>query len=396
MKVLIIHTTYKYRGGEDTVVAEEMKLIQAHAVTVKLLEFDNDKNTAIKLLQLPFNIHSYIKTLKKLQAYKPDVVHIHNLHFSASASVIYAIKKSKIPFVITLHNYRLLCPSAILFHKGKPFLNSLNPKFPWKAIEQGVYKNSKIITFWVSLSMQIHQWLGTWKKCNKYIVLNEHAKKMFIQSKLQLTNKQIAVKPNFCAASPVAEPVASDYFLYVGRLSEEKGIQMLLKTFSLSTFKIKIAGDGPLKDEVIRYSLMYANIEFLGSLNKEDVFSLLQSSSALVFPSIWYEGMPLTIIEAFACGTPVIASKLGAMEIMIINEYNGLHFQPENVKDLLHKLEEWQSLNDEEKTIYRKNARHTYEQYYTPENNAEQLLAIYRSVITEQKGLIPSIVKQPI
>ncbi len=396
MKVLIVHTTYKYKGGEDTVVAEEIKLLQANDVTVELLKFDNDKNALIKLLQLPFNLKSYLKTKNCLQTFKPDIVHVHNLHFGASASVIYAIRKSKVPFVITLHNFRLICPSAILFYKGKSFLNSLYQEFPWKAIQQGVYKNSVLLTFWVSLSMRIHNLLGLWKSCSRFIVLNDHAKKLFLQSKLQLNSRQITVKPNFCAPPALVEHVVSDYFLYVGRLSEEKGIQMLLKTFSSSTFKIKIAGNGPLKDEVIRYSLMYANIEFLGSLNKDDVFSLLQSSSALVFPSIWYEGMPLTIIEAFACGTPVIASKLGAMETMIINEYNGLHFLPENVNDLSYKLEEWQRLNDEEKTIYRKNALHTYEQYYTPEKNAEQLLAIYRSVITEKKGRVPSIVKQPI
>lgn len=393
MKVLIIHTTYKYKGGEDTVVEEEMKLLRANAVTVKLLEFNNDKNAALKLLQLPFNFQSYIKTRKKLQAYKPDVIHIHNLHFGASPSVIYAIKKSKIPFVFTLHNYRLLCPSAILFYKGKPFLNSIHQSFPWKAIEMGVYKSSKIITFWVSLSAQIHKWLGTWKKCNKYIVLSEHAKKIFLQSALQLTARQIEVKPNFCAAPPLKEPVASDYFLYVGRLSEEKGIQMLLQVFSLCNYKIKIAGDGPLKDEVIKYSSKHTNIQFLGSLNKEDVFSLLQSSSALVFPSIWYEGMPLTIIEAFACGTPVIASKLGAMETMISHKYNGLHFHPENVNDLIHKLHEWQNLKEEEKAIYRINALKTHEQYYTPEKNAEQLLAIYTSVIAEKKVIVSSFVR---
>ncbi|RYY06958.1 MAG: glycosyltransferase, partial [Sphingobacteriaceae bacterium] len=308
MKVLVIHTGYQYKGGEDTVVAEEIKLLQAAGVTVKLVEFNNHQNVLWKLLTLPFNLQSYIKTKKTITAFQPDVVHIHNLHFGGSPSVIYAIKRSKVPFVVTIHNYRLLCPSGILFHNGKLFLDSLHQNFPWKAVQLGVYKNSKLITFWVSLSMYLHQKSGTWKLCNKFILLSEHARKLFLNSKLGLTSSQLVVKPNFCSVPKLQEQKVEDYFLYVGRLSEEKGIMLLLSVFSSSEYPIKIAGDGPLKHEVINYSSKYPNIEFLGSLDKTQVFTLLQSCTALVFPSIWYEGMPLTIIEAFACGTPVISS----------------------------------------------------------------------------------------
>ncbi|MGI4729389.1 MAG: glycosyltransferase, partial [Janthinobacterium lividum] len=156
MKILVIHTSYKYKGGEDTVVSEEINLLQQAGMQVELLEFNNDKNALRKLLQLPFNIQSYNVAKQKLKDFKPDLVHIHNLHFGGSPSVIYAIKRSKIPFVITLHNFRLLCPSGIIFHNRKLFLDSLQQNFPWKAVQLGVYKNSKLITFWLGLSMYIH------------------------------------------------------------------------------------------------------------------------------------------------------------------------------------------------------------------------------------------------
>ncbi|RYY05996.1 MAG: glycosyltransferase, partial [Sphingobacteriaceae bacterium] len=317
MKILVIHTSYKYRGGEDTVVAEEIKLLLQAGIQVELLEFNNDESSLIKLLQLPFNIQSYYTTKNKIASYKPDLVHIHNLHFGGSPSVIYAIKRSKVPFVITLHNFRLLCPSGILFYNGKLFLDSLKHSFPWKAVNLGVYKNSKLITFWLGLSMYIHQNLGTWKTCNKYIVLNEHARKLFLNSKLQLTEKQLIIKPNFSSVPTMQVQKREDHFLYVGRLSEEKGIMLLLSAFSAGTYKLKIAGDGPLKEDVISYASKYPNIEFLGSVNQAAILTLMQQCTALVFPSLWFEGMPLTIIEAFACGTPIIASKLGAMETMI-------------------------------------------------------------------------------
>ena len=160
MKVLIVHTSYKYKGGEDIVVQEEAKLLTSYGCEVEVLLFSNEGNTLLKLLQLTFNISAYLKTIEKINLFKPDVVHIHNLHFAASPSVIYAVKKCRIPIVLTLHNFRLLCPSATLFFNGKLFTDSLRQSFPVNAIRKGVYRNA-IITFWLSFSIKLHQWLGT-------------------------------------------------------------------------------------------------------------------------------------------------------------------------------------------------------------------------------------------
>lgn len=386
MKVLVIHTQYQYKGGEDTVVSEEIKLLQTAGIEVELLAFDNHKNALLKLLQLPFNLQSYFKTKSKLASFRPDIVHIHNLHFGGSASVIYAIKRSKIPFVITIHNYRLLCPSGILFHNGKLFLDSLHQNFPWKAVKMGVYKNSKLITFWLGLSMFVQKKMGTWKIPNRYIVLSGHAKRLFQNSQLGLSAKQILIKPNFVSVTIQEGRQREDCFLYVGRLSEEKGLMLLLSVFSSCPYKIKIAGDGPLKEEVQRYSSKYPNIEFLGILNKTAIFTLLQTCSALVFPSVWFEGMPLTIIEAFANGLPVLASKLGAMETMVTPEYNGLLFEPEEAA-LRNNLEKWYNFSEDQKKVYRLNARKTYQDFYTADQNLKQLLTIYTEVINEGKNL---------
>ncbi len=383
MKVLIIHCTYKYKGGEDTVVMEEMKLLQANGIIVELLQFENDGDTVAKLLQLPFNIGAYNKTRKKLRSFAADVVHVHNWHFAASPSVLYAVKKFNIPFVITLHNYRLLCPSAILFHNGKLFLDSLHQQFPWRAIQLGVYKNSRLLTLWLAFSMQLHYWLNTWKICSRFIVLTSHAKNIFLASKLKFPDKQVTIKPNFCTIPPLASATPRNYFLFVGRLSEEKGIDLLLRTFAACNYSLKIAGDGPLLEQVKDFSSLYPDIEYLGILDKSKVFDLLNNCAALVFPSMWYEGMPLTIIEAFACGVPVIASRLGAMESMISDGYNGLHFDAGNEQDLKAHLDQWQSFDETQQAVYKKNARLTYEEYYTPEKNFKQLLKIYEKVIAE-------------
>lgn len=387
MNVLIIHCSYKYRGGEDTVVSEEMRILKKAGVRVELLEFNNDKRTLFKLAQLPFNLSSYRQTCKKLDQFRPDIVHIHNLHFAGSASVLYALKHKQVPFVTTLHNYRLLCPSAILFNNGQVYLKSVEQSFPWDAVKKGVYKNSVLLTLWVSLATKLHQHLGTWQLCSKYIVLTEHAQKVYLNSGLKLGKNKVIVKPNFCSIEIKVEADRSEHFLYVGRLTEEKGIPLLLEVFSTSPHRIKIAGDGPLRQEVLQYSKKFENIEFLDVVKKEDLPALLASCTALVFPSIWFEGMPLTIIEAFATGTPVIASRLGAMESMIENEFNGLHFEAGNKVDLIEKVAQWHSMEPSQKAIFSENARSTYERNYTPEENLEKLLSIYQSVLNGKKTL---------
>lgn len=383
MKVLLIHCAYKFRGGEDTVVAEEKKLLEAAGVEVNLLQFTNDEHTALNVIQLPFNMGSYRQTKKKIAAFRPDVVHIHNLHFAASPSVLYAIRHSGTPVVCTLHNYRLICPSALLFHKGKAFLSSISRPFPWKAVKEGVYKNSRVLTFWMALSMQLHHWAKTWRYCNRFIVLTQYAKEIFMRSKLGLRDEQVVVKPNFTSLPFVPGVERGDHFLYAGRLSEEKGIRLMLDLFASLPCQIKFAGDGPLKDDVVRACSAHPNMEYLGVLKKETLLAELASASALLFPSIWFEGMPLTIIEAFACSTPVIASRLGAMDDMITPHRNGLHFEAGDSQSLKAAIEEWQGLSPKEKEAYQRDARRTYETFYTPQKNAEQLLAIYAAVIKE-------------
>lgn len=164
------------------------------------------------------------------------------------------------------------------------------------------------------------------------------------------------------------------------------GLMLLLSVFSSCPYKIKIAGDGPLKEEIQRYSSKYPNIEFLGTLDKDEVYTLMQTCSALVFPSVWFEGMPLTIIEAFANGLPVLASKLGAMETMIVSEYNGLLFNPKE-KDFKDILEKWINFNESQKHQYELNSRLTYEDYYTADQNLKQLLTIYDQVINRKKRI---------
>ncbi|GHT87878.1 hypothetical protein FACS189474_1850 [Bacteroidia bacterium] len=173
-------------------------------------------------------------------------------------------------------------------------------------------------------------------------------------------------------------------FLFIGRLSQEKGVDYLVETFQSNGLDLLIGGDGPLKQDVTEACKRFPRIQYLGSLTKEQVQQQMQCCTALIFPSIWYEGMPITLIEAFAAGLPIIAGNLGVMSSMIRDGYNGLLFEAGNSLDLAARVAEWQSKSPAEKEQFSQNARQTYLDNYTPEKNSIQLLSIYRSVIDKR------------
>ena len=216
---------------------------------------------------------------------------------------------------------------------------------------------------------------------DRYILQTELAKSVYISSSLGTRESQFSVKPNFIR-DPLKDPVEREqFFLYVGRLASEKGIDTLLEAFVNTKQELYIGGDGPLKQLVLQSCNENPNIRYLGMLDKNTVNNRMRRCSALIFPSVWYEGMPLTLIEAFSLGTPVIASNLGAMSSMIRDGYNGFHFSAGNSGELSEKISDWVSMGKSDKIRFSENARREFELLYTPEHNKEQILSIYRSVM---------------
>lgn len=387
MKVLVIHTYYKQRGGEDSVVENEIKLLRNSGITVNFLGFHNQGNTLLKFLQSPFNYRSYQRTKEAIKTFKPDVIHIHNLHFSGSSAVIFAIRKLNIPLVITLHNYRFICPSGSLFHNGKLFLSSLKGGFPWDAIRKGVYQNSILKTFWLSISVYFQQKSGIFNTVDRFIVLGPHSKALFLDSPLKHLADKMVVKPNFSPTSGRNSNLKiKSTFLYIGRLTEEKGISILLQAFEGSNKKLTIIGTGPLEKMVLEYAARNKNIKFLGEQNRESVDKILDETAALIFPSIWFETFGMVIIEAFSKGVPVIASNLGNIGSLIENGFNGLLFEPGNATDLLAKVNEFENSSENDKFILSTHAKNKHEVLFSPEKNITQLIQIYQDAIENLKN----------
>jgi glycosyltransferase involved in cell wall biosynthesis len=379
MRVLIIHTTYKVKGGEDSVVYNEAELLASAGHEVDLLIFSNSGKTALKVAQLAFNLSSYQKTLRKVHEFKPDIIHVHNLHFAGSPSVLYAARKAKVPVVMTLHNYRLLCPSATLFFKGKLFTSSVNRIFALEAIKKGVYQDSKMITFWLALSGALHHLAGTWRIPEKYVVLGDNEKDIFQHSKLKQLADRMLVKPNFCYPYEQGKESKEDYYLYVGRLSAEKGINILLEAFKNMNVRLKIAGSGPMEAEVSAAATIYPNIDFLGLNGPDEIRKIIAGAKALIFTSVWFETFGMVIIEAFSCGVPVIASAIGEAQYLVKDGVDGLLFRSGDSADLINKIRYFETLDKDSQSKLGQNALKHYTENFTPKENLDKLTMIYNA-----------------
>jgi glycosyltransferase involved in cell wall biosynthesis len=386
MKILLVHNLYKQAGGEDSVFRAERDLLRRQGHMVDELVYDNsviqsfsDKwRSGLKAIYNPASAQDITLRIKN---FKPDVIHVHNFLPLVSPSIFFAAKRSKVPVVLTLHNYRLICPSATLFYDGQIYEKSIHAIFPLHAIWKGVYRNSRIQTAAVACMTAIHSLLGTWRsKIDCYIMLTQFAKDKIQSSSLSIPKEKVIVKSNFSEDFGKGNTKRQDYFLFVGRLTEEKGIRTLLYAANLNNFKLVIIGDGPLRGLVENSCLLNTNIFYAGFQSKLKVINYLKECRALIFPSIWYEGFPVTIVEAFSTGTPVIASDIGSMHEIIQHEENGLHFIPGDERDLVLKMR--QLLEDD--VLHKKlsnNARLSYINYYTPENNYNQLMRVYKKAI---------------
>lgn len=384
MRIFVIHNFYQDVGGEDEVFRQEVEeLSRSHQVKVYTPKNKKGLSGVCQFLSYPFNLSRSKKIVKSIKRFNPDVIHIHNLHYAIGPWVIREIHKLGLPVVMTLHNYRLLCPSASLFHNDAVFTQSLRENFPWTAVKKRVLDDSYLKTFITAFTYWFHRKIGTWSMVSQYIVLSEFAKKLFSNSTFPKENfDQFTVRPNSIDATPI-ESEHNDRFIYIGRLSEEKGILQLLSAIAPLEIQIEIYGKGPLVSEVEKFSKKYKHIEYKGFVPSKSLSSVIAQSGALIVPSICYEGMPMTIIEGYAQGTPVLASRIGILEEMVVPLYTGLLFDPFQPGSIQHTIQEWMELTLEQKTQIRKNCNAEYHQHYRLDNNLHKLLAIYEKVIAK-------------
>ena len=386
MRILIIHNYYQDKGGEDTVFEQESQLL-AQKHEVKTIKFKNKKGVEglLQFLLYPYNF-SQISNLKEdIKAFNPDIAHVHNTHYAIGPIVFRILYNLKIPTVFTLHNYRLLDPSATLFHDGTVFTDTITKKFPWKSVKNKVLDNSLIKTFVTAFTYWLHKKLHTWQHIDTYLTFSNFMRNLILASSLDIRESQICIKPN--AIRQIVNTnvtMRTKDFVFIGRLTEEKGLHIILEAFSKSNFTIKIFGTGPLENVVREFANKHRNIIYQGFQNKETIYKELAIAQALIVPSIWFEGMPMTVIESFSLGTPVIASDIGILKEMIVEKYNGSKFEANNYKSLIEKLTIWTNIDDEEKSNICKNCLDDFLEKYEADKNIELLEQIYIDTIAKK------------
>jgi glycosyltransferase involved in cell wall biosynthesis len=390
VRILLIHSYYQQKGGEDSVFEQEYELLK-QSEEVRKITFKNHSGWrgGLQFLLSIWNTGAAGKVRKMIYEFKPDIVQVYNWNYASGPVVIQIAKKQGVKVVINVQNYRLLCPSASLLHDGKLFTDSIKKRsFPWKAIRYKVYRNSFFQTFWLAFVVYFHKMAGTWKMVDQYIAPSNTVKKLFTDYKsyTNIPKDKFLVKPNFSIQTGIITRKREKHFLFVGRLSEEKGIDFLLDTFKNSSHELIIAGNGPLRDKVLEACAHHLNIKFAGNLDKERVKEAMSICTAFIFSSIWYEPFGLVITEALSNGCPLIASDIGSPTELVEEGVTGIHFKAGDKESLLKRLDYWQNLSETEKERFSSNCVLSYNELYTPEKNRVQLLSIYHSLVNTKSG----------
>nr|WP_254207727.1 glycosyltransferase family 4 protein [Paenibacillus sp. AK121] len=390
-KVLIIHNFYQQSGGEDKVVEQESAMLRSRGIETEHYYVHNDSiqskglaNMAKLAVEATWSFPEFKRIKELLLRVKPDVVHVHNFFPVISPSVYHACERLRIPVVQTLHNYRLICPAAT-FMRGNEVCEKCLHGTLLHSIRHGCYRGSQLQTIPVAAMIKFNELIGTWQhKVSRYIALTEFARDKFAESGIPLD--RIAVKPNFVHHQTVkAKYDPNDrYLLFVGRISAEKGVRNLLQAWSQledrGGLRLVIIGDGPEKAELAA-AHQQEDIRFLGKQDGDTVLDCMSRAMYVMVPSIWYEGFPMTIVESYSVGTPVLCSRIGALEEVVEDGVTGFHFQHddlENIKTVIRRAVAYENY-----AAMRQKVAQNYAAHYTEEVNVKQLLAIYSEAMEE-------------
>ena len=392
-RVLLVHNYYQQPGGEDMVFESEAALLESYGHSVRRLVFDNDEirdrrspMASAHLAQTTiWSREAAARVREATRDFGAEIVHFHNTFPLVSPAAYSAARSQGAAVVQTLHNYRLLCPNSLFFRDGHTCEDCLGRTLPWPGVQHACYRGSRAQTAVVAAMLTAHRLRHTWDRdVDLFISLTEFGRQKFIQGGMPA--QQVVVKPNFVFPDPGPGNGQPGYVLFVGRLSMEKGVHTLLTAWEQlgDSAPLRIVGDGPLAGLVQNAQQKMPHVRWLGQKPTSEVFDLMGGAACLVFPSEWYEGLPRTIVESFAMGTPVVASNIGALTRIVQPGLTGLHFRPGDAEDLaacvrrLLEKPEWLAK-------MRRQARAEFQSKYTADQNYLQLIMFYELAIEQSR-----------
>jgi glycosyltransferase involved in cell wall biosynthesis len=389
-RVLQVHTRYRQAGGEDEVVAAERRLLEEAGLLVGQVIFDNPgpggNRISAPLTQGVAAVWSRSAARRVRDAIKANgsqVVHVHNTFVAASPSIYGAAEACGVPVVQTLHNYRLVCPAGTVYRSGRPCIDCLGRVIPWPAVMHACYRGSRAQSAVVASALAVGRAKRTYsRRIAAYLALTKFQRDLLVRGGLPAARVQVV--PNFLEPDPGIVGGPRGGFLFVGRLSEDKGVPTLVRASALVPGLIRVAGQGQLS-WLVEAAAGSGDLQALGRLDKNAVFDQLRGSVAMVLPSVWYEGMPVSALEAFATGTPVIASRIGSLAEIIEDGVTGLLANPGDAGDLADRLR-WANDHPDEMQQMGSNARLAYEARYRGSAHLAALLNTYQRLTTVAGG----------
>lgn len=389
-RVVQVHTRYRQAGGEDQVVAAERLLLEEAGIEVEQVLFDNADLNDSRSLSADLRLATsavWSRSAKRrvgavLAAHRPQVMHVHNTFAAASPSVYAAATTHGVPVVQSLHNYRFVCPAATAFRDGHPCTDCVGRLLAWPAVVHACVRGSRAQSAVAVTTLTVHRALGTFRHgIEAYVAGTSFQRQLMVAGGLPA--ERIHVVPNFLEPDPGPGHGPRTGVLYVGRLAEEKGIATLLRAAKLIPGSLTVIGDGPLAP-MVHEAAAAGHVKYLGPLWSGEMRDQLRSAAALTVPSIWYEGFPMIVVEAYAAGTPVIASRIGSLATIVEEGVTGLLAAPGDADQLGERFA-WTIDHPDELARLGACARERYEVLFRGAAHLGALLDIYRESIARRR-----------
>ena len=382
MRVLIVHNRYRsaHPSGENAVVDDESRLLGEHGVVVERLEIEGWG--AARRAALPARVvwsgRGYGLVRAAIERFDPDVVHMHNTFPLLSPSALWAARRSRAAVVQTLHNFRALCPAATFMRDGKVCEDCLG-KLPLPGLRHGCYRGSRAATAPLVAMTGVHRLLATWARCvDRYIVPSHFARSAYVRA--GWPEERLEVKFNTVVEPGLRRAGAGDGFVCVSRLSTEKGVDLLLRAwaeaFPRGGARLTVVGTGDDEAALRRRAAGLEGVEFVGQFDHAATLRTMSGARAVIVPSRCFEVFPRTVVEAYALGVPVVASRLGSLVEIVEDGKTGVlfdHASPRELAEALRML----AASDEHSRELGSCARIAYETKLHPARVTEQLLACY-------------------
>lgn len=328
-----------------------------------------------------YNSHAYRNLNLLLEKYRPDVAHLHLFYGDLSSSILKALRKHRVPVVQSVHDYRLLCPANALLDSENNICEKCRDRSYYHCACKRCLEGNFLFSSVLSAEGYLRRYLiDPLDYIDRFIFVSEFAGRKHIEFDKRFADKSEHLYNFTDTEFGSAKSEKGDYFLFFGRLSKEKGIETLLSAVIKTKVRLKIAGSGPLKNEVVDLSKRHKGIEFLGHQSGSELKELVRNASFIIVPSEWYENNPMTIIEAYAAGVPVIAARIGGIPEIVMHEETGFLFESRDMEGLAHTLTHAEQIPSGIYHSLSENCIELARKEFSPVNHYNNLMRIYTTV----------------